>query len=379
MKKVMIALCAFAALVSCKSLKEEWDPVFHCPDGGAYFTPVTEQYLIKNEGLETITTIAELKSRYNGSPVVISGNTWIKGQVVSSDQSGNIYKEIFLQDATGAIDLKMGKGNMFPEYPVGMWVFVRCDGLTLGNYSGMAQLGFAPDNTPGSTYDTSYLDLQGLIDGHVFRSVIADPPAPQVISDNDLGAALSRGYTGEIWGKLVTIKGLRYGAEPEYNTDAYKRIFVFLNIDPYKDKAANFNRMRLSTGTYGVNTWALSKNKFIELLDAGNFDSATNYDGLGMNEIFDEATGLTLKQTLRANATGFATSQYFHLGNVPVQIRTSGFAKFADAVIDPAIIGNLSERDGAAITATGIISLYDGSAQLTLVDDPSISVVIEQL
>ena len=52
-------------------------------------------------------------------------------------------------------------------------------------------------------------------------------------------------------------------------------------------------------------------------------------------------------------------------------MRTSGYAKFADKVIDEDILG------GAPVSITGIITLYSGAAQFTLVDDPSISVVIE--
>lgn len=375
MKKVFIAICALAALVSCRSLKDEWDPVFSGPDNGSFFIPYTQEQLEQSYGLNTITTIKDLKAMYTGGPVVVSGNTWIKGQVVSSDRTGNIYKEIYLQDATGAIDLKMGKNNMYVEYLLGQWVYVKCDGLTLGAYNGMPQLGFASDSTPTNEYDTSYIELQSIIDQHVFRGFVDTAVAPLNITEAQITASIKAGFQGELWGKLVTVKGLQYGATSK-ETDAYKRIFVFLNIDPYKDKKSNFNRMRLSSGTYGVNTWAMSKTGFIAHLDAGDFDSAQNYDGLPMNALFDN-TDLTMKETLRANATGVATSQYFHLGNTAVQIRTSGFAKFADVEIDPAIIGDLNAKDGALFNATGILTVYNGEAQLVLVDEPSVSVVLQ--
>ena len=63
-------------------------------------------------------------------------------------------------------------------------------------------------------------------------------------------------------------------------------------------------------------------------------------------------------------------SQYFSLGSVPVQIRTSGYAKFADAEIDPEIIGDpdSSTADGVPVDVTGILSIYSGAAQFTLLD-----------
>ena len=94
-----------------------------------------------------------------------------------------------------------------------------------------------------------------------------------------------------------------------------------------------------------------------------------------MNDIFDPDTGLTVKETLRANAVAVTTSQYFHLGNTAVQIRTSGFSRFCDTEIDPDILGTPDGRDGALIDVTGILTIYNGAAQFTLVDDPSVSVI----
>ena len=82
-----------------------------------------------------------------------------------------------------------------------------------------------------------------------------------------------------------------------------------------------------------------------------------------------------MKQTIRENATAITTSHYFHLpGGFPVQIRTSGFAKFADTQIDPAIIGDPKAQDGALISATGILTVYNGAAQLALVDETSVKI-----
>ena len=58
------------------------------------------------------------------------------------------------------------------------------------------------------------------------------------------------------------------------------------------------------------------------------------------------------------------------LGSTDIQIRTSGYAKFADEKIDSDILNGT-----ATIDVTGILTIYSGSAQFTLVDEPSISVV----
>jgi hypothetical protein len=95
-----------------------------------------------------------------------------------------------------------------------------------------------------------------------------------------------------------------------------------------------------------------------------------------MDDIFDEKTGLTVKQTIRENATAITTSHYFHMPQgQAVQIRTSGFAKFADTEIDPDILGDPKGKDdGALCSATGILTVYNGAAQLALVDENSVTI-----
>ena len=373
MKKIVIALSAILAVVSCQSLKEEWQPVFTFGDNApAEFKPWTEQELMSKYGFTEFTTIKALKSMYKTPGVEITQNIWIKGQVISSDRNGNVYRELYIQDETGGIDVKVGKSSLYSDFKLGQWVYVRCASLTLGSYSGMPQLGL---DDPTGEYETSYIDLSVIVDQHVFKGAYAAPLAPAVVDEDQLKAALARGYQHELWGKYVTIKGLQYGAPTQYSTDSYKRIFILLYVDQYKDKKDGANRVFCSQKTYGVTTWAMTKNKFLEYLDGGHFDECSTNGGKGMNDIFDPDTGLTVKQTLRNNAVAVTTSQYFHLGETAVQIRTSGYAKFADAEIDPAIIGDPNDKDGALIDVTGILTIYNGAAQFTLVDDPSISVV----
>ena len=71
-------------------------------------------------------------------------------------------------------------------------------------------------------------------------------------------------------------------------------------------------------------------------------------------------------------ATANYVSHYFKVGSTDVQVRTSGYAKFADVELDPAL------RDGSKkADITGILTIYSGAAQFTLVDEPSVSVVLK--
>ena len=347
MKKIL-SLCILLLLaISCR----EWEPVFTLQ----YPEPVEKDPMM----MEVNTTIAALKQLYldnGGKAVEIHSRMIIGGQVISSDRSGNIYRDLYIQDATGGICVKVGKSSLYSDYHPGQWVYVDCNGLKIGSYNGMPQLGVEDESDSG--YDTAYIDAQYLINTHIFSGAIAPEPAPRELTAAEITTALSEGgFKNDAWGCLVTLKGLKYGAKTDYDTDNYKRIFAILYVDDTSE-----HRVFLSDKTYGVTTWAMSKAKLLENIAAGKFEGATTSSG--------EALEGELLETLIANAAPVTMSQYFSLGDVPVQIRTSGYAKFADAEIDPEVIGDPASKtaDGKAVDVTGLLTLYNGAAQFTLID-----------
>lgn len=87
-----------------------------------------------------------------------ASDKYIKGKVISSDRQGNIYKSLYIYDGTAAIELKLYNG-LYLDYLLDLdnmksqWVYVRLDGLYLGNYRMMLSIGGAPSdgiNTAGT-------------------------------------------------------------------------------------------------------------------------------------------------------------------------------------------------------------------------------------
>lgn len=382
MKKLLIAFAALAALVSCQSLKEEWQPVFTFGDNEpAEFVPYTEATLPGFSG--TFTTIHDLKALYKSKPLEVSGNVWIKGQVISSDVTGNVYRELYIQDATGGIDVKIGKSSLYSEFTLGQWVYVYCDGLTLGAYNGMPQLGLAADETSTNEYETSYIDVQAIINQHIFRGASDTPLAPAVVTEEDIKAAISAGFTGELWGKLVKIEGMKYGQQ------IFALFYPNSNL-PHKSGNPE-NRVFLSDkGTWGITTWSCSKAGYINYLKSGAWDEAevgsgaTRYGSIATTtprsagltgktlDSFAPYEDTTFKEIMIKFAVANYVSHYFKVGSTDVQVRTSGYAKFADVELDPAL------RDGSKTAdIIGILTIYSGAAQFTLVDEPSQSVIVK--
>lgn len=68
-------------------------------------------------------------------------NKHIKAYVVGNDESGNIYKQIYLQDETGGILVIVNLTGLFAQFPVGQEVIVELDNLCIGKYYGAYQIG----------------------------------------------------------------------------------------------------------------------------------------------------------------------------------------------------------------------------------------------
>ena len=348
MRKIFFTIIlSFLFLVSCK----EWEPLY----SSIYDEPEITVPVVP----EVNSTIAELKALYTGKPVKIEKDIVIKGQVISSDEAGNIYRSLYIQDETGALELKIGKTSLYSDYKLGQWIYVKCSGLSLGAYEGMLQLGIKSDS---EDYETSYIDVQMIIDQKIIKGERGKPVAPVSVTEAELNAALASGSKDPLLGKYISLKGLTYGAKSGYATDKFKRVFCLIYIDPNKDKKLLSNRIFLSKETYGIDTWAMSKNNFLSHLDKGHFNSVTVADGSPITE--------EVKAKLKKYVSSVIVSQYFSMGNVPVQIRTSGYAKFADTQIPSSVIGNINSpaADGSSIDVTGILTVYRGAAQFTLIE-----------
>jgi len=69
----------------------------------------------------------------------------VAGYVSSSDDSGNIYKYIYLQDAaenpTRGLVVSVNSVNNYTKYPQGAKVYIKLKGLSMGTYGGVRQIG----------------------------------------------------------------------------------------------------------------------------------------------------------------------------------------------------------------------------------------------
>jgi len=66
----------------------------------------------------------------------------VRAVVVSTDEGGNYYKSLVIQDETGGIELQLDQVGLYNYYPVGQEIILDCRGLIVGDYHRMYQVGW---------------------------------------------------------------------------------------------------------------------------------------------------------------------------------------------------------------------------------------------
>ncbi len=115
---------------------------------------------------EANTTIAQLKEafwqddtnycttigqREDGSDYIIAA------RVISSDESGNIFKALYVADDTDAIGFSIDASKLYSTYPQGQMLLINLTGLSIGKYAGLMQIG-----QPGEYNGTPQVDRMSL-------------------------------------------------------------------------------------------------------------------------------------------------------------------------------------------------------------------------
>lgn len=89
----------------------------------------------------------------------------VKATVVSSDEGGNCYKYLTIQDETGGMEIAIDRSSLYNEYPVGQTIYLDCRGLIVGDYHNKYQIGWKYKGSVGRINQNAlgrYLQKDGL-------------------------------------------------------------------------------------------------------------------------------------------------------------------------------------------------------------------------
>jgi hypothetical protein len=154
-----------------------------CVKGDFETPPIT----VPHVNFKANTTISELLLQHPGTAVDSIGDTIIiSGIITANDESGNFYKAMVIQDSTAAILLSINKKSLYADYRVGQRLYVKCNGMYIGKYSGLPQLGYIYNGGIGQLPDVLMKD-HFFLDGLPSQENI---PEPLVVTPGSLNATM---------------------------------------------------------------------------------------------------------------------------------------------------------------------------------------------
>ena len=114
-------------------------------------------------------SISDLKGKTQNQP--FTDNAYVEGYVSSTDESGNIYKYLYIQDSptnpTQGLVVSANAVSMYAKYPQGYKVYIKLKGLAIGMYGGIKQLGYY-----GINPDINTLAFGRIPEKLVFSSIV---------------------------------------------------------------------------------------------------------------------------------------------------------------------------------------------------------------
>lgn len=170
-------------------------------------------------GITATHTLAQLKALHtvSGALDVINTDMIVSGVVIANDKSGNLYKQFYIQDASGALQILLDATNLYNTYPVGRKVYISCKGLCISDYNGMMQLGikatvFGVPSIQGIP--------AGLIKDYVTGGSINNPVTAKVVALNQLTTAMQ----DPLQGTLIQLENFEFSdtTKTYSDTSSYK-------------------------------------------------------------------------------------------------------------------------------------------------------------
>ena len=167
---------------------------------------------------KNVISIADLKTQFatiinsdNGYKL-IEKDMMIKAVVTGNDVSGNIYNQVSVQDASGAIIIAINGSGLSGYLPVGQEILVNLKGLYIGSYKKLPQIGGV--NTKLSDGSLGIGKIERAIWNEHFKILNpGEADASTVVPEEfDLTKLTDAAYMDANVGKLMTLKKVKFAS-----------------------------------------------------------------------------------------------------------------------------------------------------------------------
>ncbi|MBK7121482.1 MAG: choice-of-anchor J domain-containing protein [Chitinophagaceae bacterium] len=210
MNKLFKLLTAVLVLVTAGTFSS-CKKTFDNPPGAA------DPAIVANTSIRTLKAMHTTSGAYD----VITTDMIISGVVVANDKSGNLYKQLFIQDETGGLQIMLDATNLYGTYPVGRRIFIKCNGLAISDYNKTMMLGVRAIVAGAPS-------LEGIPANLISRYIVAgslnNPVVPTVVTYADLGGTGTTNMQDPLIGSLIQLDNYRFAIPTGTysDTSAYK-------------------------------------------------------------------------------------------------------------------------------------------------------------
>ncbi|HQW04688.1 MAG TPA: DUF5689 domain-containing protein [Flavobacteriales bacterium] len=316
-----------------------------------------------------ILTVAELRALFTGTPKHFGGDTSIYAVVTADEVNGNLYKNVYIQDHTGALIMRLlSSGGLYQ----GDSIRIYLPGTVLGSYAGMLQLDSVDvDNNVVKQSTLVHVEpqevtmsqitpaMQGKLirlnnvqfvegdTGRTYANAITQATENRTLEDCNNGTVLVRnsGYSNFAGLPIPNGKGSFTAVVGQFNSDM--QLFI-----------RNINEVQLNGPRCGQNECLP-----IAELDE-DFSLAQNNQNIMLEcwiNVFTEGTRLWKgivagsESFCEARPASFDVTTTSWFVSAPVQYSAGMQASFRSA------IGNTWQHDGLSVWVSTDIDLVDGT------------------
>ncbi|WP_315542934.1 DUF5689 domain-containing protein [Capnocytophaga leadbetteri] len=241
--------------------------VMSCVKDDDYELPDNKKVLPSFAG--KVVSFSDVASRTTTSIKTYSADEAIEGYVISSDEGGNFYKKIYIQneDKTQALSVALDKSGLYTEFPIGAKVQLRLKGLTTQHNNAITEVGYkiykneksgreSVGSMAEAIYKTHLYDMGG--ERKTLASLAKEVTSIETVkNDAHVGQLITlKGvhFPNEVVGKTMYDKDKDLGGATNYKlTDANGK-----TIDFRTSSFAKFKNEKVPAGTLDI-TGVLSK------------------------------------------------------------------------------------------------------------------------
>lgn len=343
------------------------------------------------------TTILELKKAFWQDAVNYADTIGVKedgshyiisGRVVSSDEAGNVFKSLVIQDETAAIAISINSYNLYLKYRRGQEIVLDLTGMYIGKYNGLVQLGMPEWYANGNCWEISFMSPQNFAD-HAQLNGLPDIAKIDTLQINSF-SELPSNPDGlcEYQSRLVRFNNVKFTNGGKETFSTYHSSGVNQTIEDTDGQSlnvrtsgyANFWNRTLPEGRldlvcilsyYGTSGWQLTLIDYEGCMNVGN---PTEAQGTRNNPwTIDQAVAL---ETAGTKASGWITG--YIVGAVApevTEVKSNDDVEWSSTPVlgNTLVIGQTPDtRD---INNAIVIELPEGSSLMTygnLVNNPTV-------